>query len=120
MIYFHTTIPETLRYIERITHIQPKTIDALDDVLADMFDLSQALCPVRTGSLRNSGTTATEVEDDIWQGQMTYGGDSPGYPNDPVVYAGYVRNYYGAASWFDMSVVAYENQFGQAAERNFS
>lgn len=46
---------------------------------------------VITGSLRASGRTSSDVTGGVWYGEITYGGPSSGYPNDPVDYADYER-----------------------------
>ena len=71
----------------------------LAEVLKEMFEETQArvhspMNPgspnyVPTGSLQASGTTETEMTELFWEGTITYGGSSGGFPNDPVDYAIY-------------------------------
>lgn len=119
-ITFETNVlTEVIPFIDRISRLQPRTITNLEQTLKAMFGLSQALCPVVTGSLRNSGKTESETDGTIeWTGTMSYGGSSPGFPNDPVDYAIYVRAYYGDASWWDQSIAAYTPQFGDVVAAN--
>lgn len=79
---------------------------ALDAAMVSAFETSQSLVHVITGSLRGSGKVDTRVEDEEWSGEITYGGSSPGYPNDPVEYTHHEYGRGGEhAAFFDVGVV---------------
>lgn len=56
-----------------------------ETALAEAFADTTAKVHVITGALRGSGKTASETDDDSWQGQMTWGGPSPGFLPRPHV-----------------------------------
>lgn len=71
-----------------------KPVGELEAMLATAFAITQAKTHVLTGSLKASGKTNSEFEDDVWTGEISYGGvlwktPSPGPPNNPVDYAIY-------------------------------
>lgn len=66
-----------------------ETVAALDAVLEVAFAETQSLTHVITGSLKGSGRTSSDTTEDEWKGEISYGGPSPGFPNDPVNYAKY-------------------------------
>lgn len=65
--------------------------EALNAVLLDLLAESKARTHVITGSLKNSGRAETKQDSHEWEGKIIFGGPSPGFPNDPVRYAGYER-----------------------------
>lgn len=74
-------------------------IEALEGVLATQFAETQISVPVDTGSLRNSGKISSEVTDNKWDGAVTYGGESPGFPHNPVTYAWFVLGGHVIVAW---------------------
>jgi hypothetical protein len=74
-------------------------ITGLEGVLATTFTQTQLTTPVDTGSLRGSGKISSEVTDDQWDGAITYGGASPGFPHDPVNYAWFVLGGHIIVAW---------------------
>lgn len=79
-----------VRELERLARPSFQTVQQLERVLTDGFEQSQVDAHVISGSLRGSGKTSSELSaDGEWTGTIEYGGDSPGFPNDPVVYAIY-------------------------------
>jgi len=99
----------------------PGTIGRLEMTLAFTFADATARVHVITGALRGSGKTASDQHGDSWEGQMTWGGPSPGfYPKPPpahphheghpaadqrarqeVVYAFYEKRRGGAHDYLD-------------------
>lgn len=59
----------------------------LESVLTDVFQETQRIVHVRTGSLRGSGDLDSDYRDHTWHGDLSYGGQSPGFIHDPVRYA---------------------------------
>lgn len=67
-----------------------RVIRGLERTLRNAFLDTQAKVHVITSSLKGSGRSSSEfVAPTHWEGHITYGGPSPGFPNDPVVYAIY-------------------------------
>ena len=71
-----------------------KPVGEMESVLSAAFAVTQAKTHVVTGSLKASGKTNSEFEDDVWTGEISYGGalwktPAPGPPNNPVDYAIY-------------------------------
>jgi hypothetical protein len=62
---------------------------ALEKILSAQFQAGQQAVHVVTGSLRASEEIDSDYTAGRWAGQVSFGGASPGFPNDPVVYAGY-------------------------------
>lgn len=62
---------------------------ALERTLTVQFAATQQRVHVDTGSLRGSGEIDSDYVAGRWSGQITYGGPSPGFVNDPVDYAVY-------------------------------
>lgn len=89
----------------------------LEAVLDAAFEATQAAVHVISGSLRASGKTASDHRDGQWEGSITYGGISPGFPNNPVVYAWYEARRDGQhdfmLSWLDFNE-AFAHAVGQA------
>lgn len=65
----------------------PETVEELSRVVNEAFLETQVLVHVITGSLKGSGRVKFEEKDGEWSGEITYGGPSPGFPNNPVRYA---------------------------------
>lgn len=61
----------------------------LEKVLTLQFQAGQAAVHVQTGSLRASEEIDSDYAAGRWAGVISFGGASPGFPNDPVVYAAY-------------------------------
>lgn len=84
-----TGIPEWIAWVEQVAQPQPDVIAELELALHQAFEFTQSQVHVITGSLRGSGRPESDYVDSVWIGSVTYGGDSPGFPNDPVEYATY-------------------------------
>lgn len=65
-----------------------ETVAELEAIMDTAFAETQAIVHVITGSLKGSGRTHFETKESEWSGDISYGGDSPGFPHDPVTYAG--------------------------------
>lgn len=90
---------------------------ALEGVLTAQFAATQAQVHVDTGSLRGSGEIDSAYARGVWEGQITYGGPSPGFPNDPVDYA-YYEFRRGGAHDFREPAEALDARYGQAMRRH--
>lgn len=64
-----------------------ETLEALSQTLAEGFAESQELVHVVTGSLRASGRVINKRTESGWEGEITYGGASPGSVHPVVRYA---------------------------------
>lgn len=85
----------------------------LEQILAAQFAGMQAATHVITGSLRGSEDIDSDFRAGRWVGQIVAGGASPGFPNDPVVYAVYEAAR-GGAHDFRVPVEARSHGYGQA------
>lgn len=87
--------------LDRIADLpDARTVAHLEAALRTAFEDTQASVHVITGSLKNSGHTESDVRDNVWEGDIIYGGPSPGFPHDPVKYAQYERNRGGDHDFF--------------------
>lgn len=69
---------------------------AFEIVLEDQFRATQAAVHVITRSLKGSGRSSFKMDSDSWEGEITYGGASPGFLHNPVDYAEFERERDGA------------------------
>jgi hypothetical protein len=71
----------------------PTSADLLEFeiVLEDQFRATQAAVHVITRSLKGSGRSSFKMDENSWEGEITYGGPSPGFLHNPVDYAEYER-----------------------------
>jgi len=91
---------EVIAELERLQKPGLKAVMRLEQVLAEVFTMSQTQVHVITGSLRGSGKTASDFDGEQWSGMASYGGPSPGFPNNPVEYAFYEWRRGGAHDFF--------------------
>jgi hypothetical protein len=77
------------REVDRLSKVPLAKIMELESFLVTVFQLTQQAVHVETGSLRASGMPSSDVRNEVWEGNITYGGPSLGFPNDPVMYAEY-------------------------------
>lgn len=80
-----------IAHLRSIGHPSARVVIRLEQALLQAFEQSQQDVHVITGSLRGSGRTHSNFDGSIWEGTIEYGGDSPGFVNDPVVYSQYER-----------------------------
>lgn len=90
-VKFFIDIGAPLAEMQRLSKPPQAVIAELEHALAKTFEQTQEDVHVITGSLRGSGKTESDFQDSVWSGEISYGGASPGFPKDPVVYAGYER-----------------------------
>ncbi len=64
---------------------------ALEKILALQWAAGNAAVHVDTGSLRGSQEIDSDYAGGRWAGTVSFGGASPGFVNDPVVYAIYEK-----------------------------
>ena len=79
---------EVDRLAEGPTHLD---IEKFENVLISQFAATQTAVHVITRSLKNSGKVNSNVSENRWEGEITYGGPSPGSIHNPVDYAEYER-----------------------------
>lgn len=91
MIFFKGDYKDLDDELDRLAS-QPtrKTALLLDAVLEQGFKKTQAAVHIDTESLKGSGKKTSEVRGDKWEGQIEYGGSTPG-PKNPVNYAIYEK-----------------------------
>lgn len=75
------------------------TIGALEGVFAAQYADTQARVHVITGSLKLSGKPTSDYDGRVWEGTITYGGESGGVHN-PVTYAIYELARHGTHDFF--------------------
>lgn len=93
-------VRDSERELDRLDHLDPQFLLALDAVLTQQFEATQAAAHVISGSLRASGTHNSRIRRGVWEGEITYGGKlksapvpEPGVtgrdalPRNPVRYA---------------------------------
>ncbi len=66
-----------------------RAVEACEAVLARQHQAMQRATHVITGSLRGSEDIDSDFRTGRWAGQLVAGGPSPGFVNNPVVYAVY-------------------------------
>lgn len=66
-------------------------IEKFENVLLGQFAATQTAVHVITRSLKSSGKVHSSIGKDKWEGEITYGGPSPGSVHNPVDYAEYER-----------------------------
>lgn len=71
----------------------PTTADllAFELVLETQFRATQAAVHIITRSLKGSGRSSFKSDNNSWEGEISYGGPSPGFLFNPVEYAEYER-----------------------------
>lgn len=99
-VYVEVDIHEVANELDRLMS-QPttKTLFALESTLATTYAATELAVPVDTGSLRGSGKISSSVGPARWEGELSYGGASPGFPNDPVGYAWFVLGGHQIVAW---------------------
>lgn len=80
-------ITEADNHLSKVLGAVPALVREYELLLHNAFETTQSDVHVITGSLRGSGKVSSDVEENTWIGAITYGGDSPGFPHDPVTYA---------------------------------
>ncbi len=66
-------------------------IEKFENVLLSQFAATQTAVHVVTRSLKTSGKVHSSIGENKWEGEITYGGPSPGSIHNPVDYAEYER-----------------------------
>lgn len=99
-----------------------KVTTQLEEVLAAAFEDTQQRVHILSGSLKASGKSESDFQDDEWTGTITYGGvlwatPAPGPPNDPVDYAIYEMARGGAHNFFG-GLPPFEDHFGEILRGN--
>lgn len=89
----------------------------LETILALQYAAAQAAVHVDTGSLRASEEIDSDYLAGRWVGQVSFGGPSPGFVNDPVVYAVYEAAR-GGPHDFTIPITRQSHRYGQAVRRH--
>ncbi len=92
-------------------------IDDLERLLAVQFAAAQAAVHVDTGSLRGSQEIDSDYLAGRWHGQISFGGPSPGFVNNPVDYAVYEAAR-GGAHDFTFPITRRSDLYGAAVRRH--
>lgn len=89
-VHFYVDISDADKELARLED-EPSlaTIAGFEGVLAASFGATQMAVHIITGSLRGSGKIGSDYQNDTWSGEISYGGVSAGFVNDPVKYAWY-------------------------------
>jgi hypothetical protein len=90
-----------------------KVTTELERILAIQFAASNAAVHVETGSLRGSEDIDSDYTGGRWIGQISFGGASPGFPHDPVVYAVYEAAR-GGAHDFTIPITTRDQMYARA------
>lgn len=89
-MYINVDISDAERELDRLVDgFDADNIAEFDVVLAEQFTGTQRQVHLVTGSLRASGRMDSTSSRKKWEGEISYGGESGGFPNDPVDYAEY-------------------------------
>ncbi len=83
--------------------------------LASQFQMTQQAVHIITGSLKNSGKISSHLTKDKWEGKITYGGLSAGYPHNPVKYAHYEQERSGTHDYMEV-MYSLDYVYGDAVE----
>lgn len=105
--------------LDRLSGHPTQGIIALEATLEATFEATQLDVHVITGSLRNSGKSESAYHEGKWEGTITYGGRSPGFPHNPVEYAFYEWRR-GGVHDFLRAVPGFRGRFADAMEAHFS
>lgn len=89
MIHFDADFSEVDRELSRLDNVPLSVHLELEAILALAFARTQQEVHIITASLKASGTIESDLKDDIWKGEIEYGGPSQGHKHDPVQYAEY-------------------------------
>lgn len=110
-------LDDVIDYTDRVSKVSFKTTGRLEGVLSSAFAETQALVHILTASLKLSGKTSTSFDGKVWEGQISYGGKSPGV-NDPVDYAVYEMARGDVHDWF-RTLPSFYDQFEAAVLAHF-
>lgn len=116
MFYIEMDISDVERELDRIID-GPGVEDllAFEAVLVTQFQLSQQTVHIITGSLKNSGKLRSGLTQNKWEGSITYGGLSAGFPHNPVKYAHYEQQRDESHDFME-TVYKLDSRYGDAVE----
>lgn len=112
---FRLDVTQWMRLAQRMADVG-EAVGELEVVLSHAFEDTQEVVHVLSGSLRGSGKVKSSFNGHTWEGEIEYGGGSPGFPNDPVVYAEYERAR-GGSHDFMAGFDEYQGEFLEAMTR---
>lgn len=89
--------------LDRIDNLPSyRAVARLEATLGEIFAETQAMVHVQTGSLRGSGKSSSDVSEGKWEGEISYGGISAGFPKSPVEYAEYEQRRGGSHDFLNV------------------
>jgi len=114
-VYVEVDISDVEKELDRIID-GPGVADVVEfeSVLASQFQITQQIVHIITGSLKGSGKISSVLEENKWEGQITYGGPSVGIHN-PVKYAHYEQERDGAHDFME-PIYSLDGRYGDAVE----
>lgn len=113
-IYIHSDWSDVHAELDRLEGMPDEAITArLDAVLTAALVEAKVGTHVITGSLKNSGRENSETTGHRWEGTIEFGGPSPGFPHDPVKYAGYEKARGGSHDFME-PIYHYHEAFREA------
>lgn len=115
MIHIESDFSDVDRELSRLDNVPVSVHLELEVILATAFARSQQEVHVITGSLHASGTIESDLKDDIWKGEIEYGGPSLGHKHDPVEYAEYEQRR-GGSHDFMASTYPLDSAYGRVVE----
>jgi hypothetical protein len=117
-VRIHVDDREQAGEFDRLTTMGP-VLGELERLLAVQFTAAQGAVHVITGSLRASEEIDSDYAAGRWIGQISFGGPSPGFPNDPVVYAVYEAAR-GGQHDFTVPITARSRDYGTAMREHLA
>lgn len=114
--YIEVDISDVEKELDRIIDGPDATaVVELEAALATQFQITQQTVHVITGSLKNSGKINSHLTKDKWEGKISYGGLSAGFPHNPVDYAHYEQERNGTHNYME-AAYALDYLYGDAVE----
>lgn len=104
-VHFNVEIRDSEHELDRLDSFDLRFLLAMDAVLTQQFEATQAMVHVISGSLRASASHESRIRGGIWEGEISYGGPlkrapepaadasgSDAKPRNPVRYAQLEQN----------------------------
>lgn len=115
-VYIEVDVSDVEKELDRIID-GPNTANVIEfeSILATQFQITQQAVHIITGSLRNSGKISSRMDNNSWQGEITYGGLSAGAVHNPVRYAHYEQERDGSHDYME-SIYKLDSRYGDAVE----
>src|SRR5690349_9223763 len=114
--YIEVDISDVEKELDRLIDGPDATaVVELEATLASQFQITQRAVHIITGSLKNSGKISSHLTKDKWEGKIAYGGQSTGYPHNPVDYAHYEQERAGGHDFME-PIYGMDYVYGDAVE----